>query len=432
MSLFGNSGGSAFGGSGSSGTSLFGNSSGAESRKGGNSQGGSSMFGGSSGSKRGSSLFGGGGSGSLFSGGERNSGNVSAFMTAKVDFKDLDSNKKSDLLKLESLIQMQIRMITDLEEHFKARKAQKDQLYKQGMSDLSREITMLGSSISQTTNEVQGFDRKVRHEVRKKDMASHLLYKIQDKSVNKLQARLQLPSGYFIHKIKDFRTSMQQLDRFVHSALHSNDVGSPLALKETLRRQHDALINITGKVASVTAIMNDLRNRYRTYRVKYHNDTSDPFEVKKPPLMISDEPLWQNVQTKASSQSNGSSLFGGGSGGTSLFGGNKSGSAFGSGSGTSLFGNSSGSGTSLFGNSSGSGTSLFGNSSGSSGGGSGGGGSSGGLFGSSGSGGGSSIFGGSSGSGGGGGSLFGSGGSGGSGSGGTSLFGGGDFGSKKR
>mmetsp|Transcript_10898 Transcript_10898/g.19969 ORF Transcript_10898/g.19969 Transcript_10898/m.19969 type:complete len:438 (+) Transcript_10898:61-1374(+) len=389
--------------------------------------GGGSLFGGSGNS---SSAFGGGGgsafgNNSLFGGNSRSvfnssgSGNEAAFITMKVQFKDVPTRKKQEMVQLENLIQEQARMKSDISEHLKA---QKDQLFKFGMDELSREITTLGSSIAQASNILRAFDLKVRNELRTKDMANHILYKVENQN---FQERLHLPSPYFIQKLRQYREQMaelsgqiQELERFIQSSLQSYGIGSPKSLKDTLRRQHDALINITVKVASITGMMDDLRKRYRNYRLKYYNDNKDPFEVKKPRLLPPPAPYLAQTPANPAQKNQSGGLFGGGGvSGGGLFGNTNNQS-----SGGGMFGNSNqnnkGGGGGLFGNtSSGSGGGgLFANNSSSSGGGglfgsgnnSSGGSGGGGLFGGSSSGGGGGLFGGNTNSGGGGGGLFGS------------------------
>eukprot|EP00467_Chlorarachnion_reptans_P012939 CAMPEP_0114538382 /NCGR_PEP_ID=MMETSP0109-20121206/30110_1 /TAXON_ID=29199 /ORGANISM="Chlorarachnion reptans, Strain CCCM449" /LENGTH=414 /DNA_ID=CAMNT_0001722391 /DNA_START=103 /DNA_END=1347 /DNA_ORIENTATION=- len=364
---FGGDSGNAFGGSNSGGGG-----------KGGFSFGGGSdsfSFGGGSGNNSGGGFSfndnsGGSGSGGSSGNGSGSSGNLGSggpnFLQWNHKFSEVNAQKRQQMIQLENHIQKQNRIRTDIAEHFKAHEAKGGKVYMKGMDDISRELTILSSQISQTMNSVIKFDRDVRNELRTKDIANRIRFKIEDREKNtknvrmgafQYQERLRLPSDYFKHKLQQFREKMitlsgqiQELERFMQSSLQSQSHGmtSAKALKDTLKRHHDGFVNLTARVAQLLNTMKEVRQRYLDYRRKHFGDTRDPFQEKKAPrrkhqVILPSSTSGSQQQQKQnqsgfgfdSKQSGGSSW---GSSGSNAFGGSNDSFGFGNSSG---FGGSS-------------------------------------------------------------------------------------------
>lgn len=60
--------------------------------------------------------------------------------------------------------------------------------------------------------------------------------------------------------------------------LNVSDIGTWLALQQVLRTQHEALISLAARFATLNDALEDLRARYKSFRVRYYNDSSNPFQ----------------------------------------------------------------------------------------------------------------------------------------------------------
>jgi len=212
----------------------------------------------------------------------------SSFVQLSTRFKSIPNNEKikKDMIQLEEHLQKQKAVSEAISKHFKDSKSSKDKGYKNGISDLSRDVAILGSSIAKTMSTIVLFERAAREDLRTKDIANNIYYRMKNAG-SAYQEKLHLPSTYFTRKLRQFRETMrsvsvdiQELEQFLQSSLQSQGMSNPDTLKDTLRRHHDGLVNVTAKVSSLSEKLKELRQRYKDYRAKY-GDTKDPFEVKK-------------------------------------------------------------------------------------------------------------------------------------------------------
>mmetsp|Transcript_2684 Transcript_2684/g.3701 ORF Transcript_2684/g.3701 Transcript_2684/m.3701 type:complete len:360 (-) Transcript_2684:128-1207(-) len=262
-----------------------------------------------------------------FDSGFGNSNNSNAFSTSSsfvelsTRFKAIPNSEKikREMIQLETLLQKEKALGEAISKHFKDSKASKNKDYKNGISDLSRDVAILGSSIAKTMSTIVLFERGVGEDRRTKDIANNIHYRMKNAG-SAYQEKLHLPSAYFTRKLRQFRETMlsisvdiQELEQFLQSSLQSQGMSNPDTLKDTLRRHHDGLVNVTAKVSSLSEKLKELRQRYKDYRAKY-GDTKDPFEVKKPkPIPVYRLPsssAGNSQQQNNSSSSNNNNGFG--------------------------------------------------------------------------------------------------------------------------
>jgi len=211
----------------------------------------------------------------------------SSFVQLSTRFKSIPNNEKikKDMIQLETLLQKQKAVSEAISKHFKDSKSSKYKDYKNSISELSRDVAILGSSVVKTMSTNVLLECAVRDDLRTTDIAKNIQYRMKN-AESAYEEKLHLPSAYFTRKLKQFRETMlsvsldiEELEQFLQSSLQSQGMSNPDTLNNTLRRHHDGLINVTAKVSSLHEKLKELRQRYKEYRAKC-GDTKDPFEVK--------------------------------------------------------------------------------------------------------------------------------------------------------
>jgi hypothetical protein len=154
-----------------------------------------------------------------------------------------------------------------------------------------QKLSTLAGDIERQTTGIESFKQQVRKEVKNAEVAARLVHLLtraygRDQSNGLvLQQNVYMPSQYdweklaeFTQRMEELRSQIEEVDRYLITTIHHENKSNPQYIQNILRMEHDAMVAVAAKVAQYHNMVDDLRERYRTFRVKYLNDPKDPFE----------------------------------------------------------------------------------------------------------------------------------------------------------
>ncbi|ORX47293.1 hypothetical protein BCR36DRAFT_413643 [Piromyces finnis] len=262
----------------------------------------------------------------------------------------LPDNMKLELDNLDKMIQDQIHIFESISQSTIPNAIQK---VNEDTQELSQKLTSLTNILERDNYLINDLKKKVAGELRNAELATRFIDRLNNQNQTKdiysfhdgISEYFENLCTGFEEKMQIYRQSIDEIEQQLLS-MSQNTQHNPQELVEILRNQHESIMYLSSKVASLNDDIDKRRQEYQSFRSKYSNDVpSGNIKNKTVNEKLSLSTIASSLKPSASL--NASSMqpaaasttnkFGGfGTTGTSGFG--STSTAFGSATGTTAFG----------------------------------------------------------------------------------------------